>query len=345
MMRVLFEVPGIGNPIFGYGLMLAIAFLVCPWLAGRLAARYGIDPALMDSLALWVLIPGLIGARIFFMVQFHDDFDQPLVQFFQVWKGGLVVYGGAIGALIGFLFHTGRHRLNRLAILDILAPVMALGIGIGRIGCLLNGCCYGDYCDHPWGVRFPADSAPAKRGVEVGHHSQLGFLIHPEDLRVLVVEADSDVGAKGLRVGDKLVSVDNIAIERAGMLAEHFDNPNVVGKPFRLTVERDGRPLELTLQARRSLTIHPSQIYSSLSGFVLFALLWTYLPLRKQEGQGIALFAMAEPVTRFLIEFLRFDSRPLSDGLTVSQNVAILLFAAGATIWLYCWQLAKRTKK
>ena len=74
---------------------------------------------------------------------------------FRIWEGGIVLYGSGIGAAVGFLLYRLLRPFPVRPIMDTIAPAVALGIAIGRVGCFLNGCCFGDRCEMPWGVRFP----------------------------------------------------------------------------------------------------------------------------------------------------------------------------------------------
>ena len=167
MRQVVFHIPLVNLPIYGYGLMLFLGFVCCTWWATRRAARQGIDPDRITDLAMWVFIGGLVGARLFYVIQKRDQFGS-LLEFFYIWKGGLVYYGGVIGGLTAFLWYVKRQRLSVWRILDLLAPPIALGLAFGRVGCTLNGCCFGDYCELPWAITFPIGSIPWGYQVGVG---------------------------------------------------------------------------------------------------------------------------------------------------------------------------------
>src|SRR5437762_2998928 len=104
MQQVLFWIPiktdwtPDGIPIYGFGMMLFLAFVVCTWLAGRRAQKEGIAKEHIQDLAIWIFVGGIVGARIVYMIQY----DVPLWQFHRIWEGGLVFYGSAIGGLIGY---------------------------------------------------------------------------------------------------------------------------------------------------------------------------------------------------------------------------------------------------
>src|SRR4051794_7491576 len=89
-------------PIYGYGTMLFLAFVLCTWLASRLGEREGFPRERIQDMAIWIFITGIIGARVTFMIQEWDSYQQPLRQFFAIWDGGLVFYGSFFGGIVGF---------------------------------------------------------------------------------------------------------------------------------------------------------------------------------------------------------------------------------------------------
>src|SRR5262249_21722264 len=148
-----------------------------------------------------------------------------------------------------------------LPTLDALAPSVALGAGIGRLGCFLNGCCYGDGCGIPGlAVRFPSGSPPWLA-------EQARALIRPE--------------------------------------------------------------------APHSLPLLPPPLCSAADARIFSALLSAYCPLRRRDGEVIALLAVTYPVTRYLIERLRDDESALLSGMTVSQFLSVGLLAFGLALWSY----------
>ena len=185
MRQVLFEIPYVGVKIFGYGLMLFFAFLGAMHLAARRARREGLDPEIIYDLGLWVLLGGIIGARGFFVAEYWGTQVTSFWEIFEVWKGGIVLYGSIFGGALAFFAYRLFRPFPLRPMIDAIAPAIALGIAIGRIGCFLNGCCWGDTCDLPWAVSFPRDSAPFKSERERGlipadaHHS---LPLHPTQL-------------------------------------------------------------------------------------------------------------------------------------------------------------------
>lgn len=163
-----------GIPIFGYGAMLLMGFLAGAWLAAHRARAEGLDPELIWDLTAWIFIPGILGGRVFYLIQYgHKVFanvppSQIPFKAINLSEGGLVLYGGVIGGLIGYLLFCYLRRVNPLQLGDVITPAVFIGVGFGRIGCLLNGCCWGDPCELPWAISFPPGSAAFGSMVEKG---------------------------------------------------------------------------------------------------------------------------------------------------------------------------------
>jgi len=140
--------------IYSYGFMLAIAFLVGTLLARAEAKRKKLDPDIIFDLVLVIAAAGIIGARLFYVIGHLQEFAERPLSAFAVWQPGLVFYGGLlVGAIAVLIFARLRH-LFLWDIADTITPSLALGYAIARIGCFLNGCCYGAPTNLPWGVNF-----------------------------------------------------------------------------------------------------------------------------------------------------------------------------------------------
>ena len=146
--------------IHWYGVMIALAFLAGLWTATRRARRENIPGEKIADVVLWLMIGSIIGARFVYVTTYwKDEFaDQPLSEIFMIQHGGLVYYGGLIGAILATYIYLRWKKMPLWKTADVLAPSIALGNVFGRIGCLLNGCCYGRACSLPWAIRFPADN-------------------------------------------------------------------------------------------------------------------------------------------------------------------------------------------
>lgn len=194
MRRILFEIPlpflQKSIPIYAYGFMLMVAFLAAVAVARRRARREGIDPNKITDLAIYVLCAAIVGARLFFIVQFFESYKNDLFSIFKIYEGGLVYYGGLFAGFITLSVLIKKYRLPFLKLFDVIAPSVALGLGFGRIGCFLNGCCFGKIAEHiPWAVQFPRtlDKTGMVDGSPVFlHHYELG-LTHLSDTYTLPV--------------------------------------------------------------------------------------------------------------------------------------------------------------
>lgn len=145
--------------LHSYGFMLAVAFLVGIWLASREAKRLGENPDDVQNLAFWILLSSIVGSRLFHVIVFWDQMDS-IWEPFKIWEGGLVYYGGFLGAVLASIIYTRLKKMDFWQFSDILAPSVALGLMFGRIGCTLVGCCYGKPCgpDFPLGITFPPET-------------------------------------------------------------------------------------------------------------------------------------------------------------------------------------------
>jgi phosphatidylglycerol:prolipoprotein diacylglycerol transferase len=167
MRRFLFEVPGLGFKLPGFGLMFLFACFGALALTAWRARRERLNPEVVFDLAIWLMTGGFIGARVLYILM-HPGSVQTFADLFKVWQGGIVFYGCIIGGLIGSLIYWYRHPFPFLPMADAVAPSLVLGLALGRVGCWLNGCCYGAVCQLPWAVRFPEHSPAWTRHVEMG---------------------------------------------------------------------------------------------------------------------------------------------------------------------------------
>ncbi|MFV0445921.1 MAG: prolipoprotein diacylglyceryl transferase [Planctomycetaceae bacterium] len=264
-------------PIFGYGAMVLLGFVAGTWLGQRRAQKAGIDPNLVFDLTFWTLVCGVLGGRLFYIVQHGDVVFRGadglwghLFAAINLSRGGLVLIGAMLGGAVGFFGLSQLRQVSALKLLDLLTPSIFVGIGFGRIGCLLYGCCYGDPSSLPWAVTFGPESAAFEALVERG-----------------------------------------------------FVLPS----------------------APACMPLHPTQIYSSINGFLLALVTLAYYQRRRYTGDVFALGIILYAISRFLIEFVRADELgQLGTGLTISQLLALGLLVVGLTLasWLR-WRGARRT--
>jgi phosphatidylglycerol---prolipoprotein diacylglyceryl transferase len=223
MQQVLFWIPiktdsfPDGIPIYAYGAMLFCAFVACVWFAGRVAKKRGlaVPREKFQDLGIALFILGLVGARLVFMWQFNV----PVSKFFRIWEGGIVLYGGIIGGAVAFiLFHhfvLKRFNVTLWQMGDLAAPCVCIGIALGRVGCLLNGCCWGNVaCTDCPQLHFPLLTAPSREMVVERDRLQTttGF-VQPAEIPLIggprqvigSIEKDSAAERAGLKEGDRIV--------------------------------------------------------------------------------------------------------------------------------------------
>lgn len=263
-----------GLPVFGYGLMMCIGFATAIFMAERRALGQKLPGELIWDMATWLIIPGLVGARLFYLIQYGDRVFRgvPLLQWpyyaLNFSQGGIVLYGALLGGAIGYFSFCYFRRIRPLGLADIIVPSVFIGIGFGRIGCFLYGCCYGRETNLPWAVQFPADSS--------------SFI---------------------------------------SMMEKHL----------------------LPLNATCTPPLHPTQIYSSIDGFMIAALTSWYYSRRRRNGEVLALALIIYPITRFCVELLRADEGgQLQTSLTISQLISIGLFLLNIPYMVYLSSLPAR---
>jgi len=125
--------------IHTYGVMLALGFLLAIFLALREARRVGLDPNLVMDLSFYFLIAGLVGSRLFYVLGHWNDFRNHPMEMVMFWRGGLVFYGGLIFSFIVGVWYIKKHRLNFPKLADLIAPSIAIGQTMGRLGCFSAG--------------------------------------------------------------------------------------------------------------------------------------------------------------------------------------------------------------
>ncbi|MCL2742806.1 MAG: prolipoprotein diacylglyceryl transferase [Planctomycetaceae bacterium] len=376
---IVFVVPtvaegSLGFPIRGYGFFLLIAILSAVGLAIRLAKPKGVSAETVLSLGIWTVVSGILGARIFYVAEYYKDMAayDPNTGAFSLggtlWNivnipdGGLVVYGSIIGGLIGALIYMRLNKLPVFPLLDSMAPAAALGMCLGRIGCLMNGCCYGGITDVPWGIVFPEGSPAHLHQIEHGETFQYGMTFtevsKDGEQRVVVKETQrgSTAVKSGIQTGDTVFGIGVMHQGRPAswnihslrelifILNEIFNNVPIdetvrfdIGKGADIT---SAKPFFFRHRDSDVRAVHPTQIYSSVSAlcgcFVLLGL-GRLRQFRSRDGMLFAAFLLLYPAIRFCLEIIRTDEDSfLGTGLTVSQCVSIAVFFAGIvfTAWL-----------
>ncbi|OGW13297.1 MAG: prolipoprotein diacylglyceryl transferase [Nitrospinae bacterium RIFCSPLOWO2_12_39_16] len=238
MHPILFKIGPI--TIYTYGVLIATAFFLGLALAVRQARMEGEDLQKIMDLGFYILLSAVVGSRLLYIaVEFREYLSNPL-RIFKVWEGGLVFYGGFIMAMAVVIIYVKKNEMSLWKVGDILAPSVAIGQGVGRLGCFFAGCCYGRETDVPWAVIFK--------------------------------------------------------------------NPNTLA------------PMDVHL--------HPTQLYDSANGFIIFAALLILRKFKKFDGQLFWTYTLLYAVGRFIVEIFRGDERGfVTASLSTSQFIAIPLFA------------------
>ena len=329
--------PAIASPeglaIRGYGAMLVMAIALSTWIAARRARQMGVNPEVIFSLAFWMFAAGIAGARAFYIIQYWPQFRREtwgatLAEVVNIAQGGLVVYGALIGGALALVIYLRKYELPGLALCDLVAPSVALGLGLGRLGCFLNGCCYGGPTDLPWAVQFPQGSPPFVRQMEQGALYVHGLkLTDPlaDEAVIGDVERGSAAEAAGLRAGQRIVAINGQPIVTIGEAYGALLPIRGGGRPVAIRVAGDVQLHEYVTSpvALRTLPIHPTQLYSTIDGVLLFLFLTSYYPYRRRDGEVLALLLTIHPILRFLSEMIRTDEAEVgwtSDRLAECQR-------------------------
>jgi phosphatidylglycerol:prolipoprotein diacylglycerol transferase len=248
-------------PIYGYGIMLVAAYLACVKTGQWLGKFAGIRPELFSTAAALAMIFGIVGARLCHVIENLPEYTQPTLTFWQnlanianTREGGLTFYGGFLLATPICIAYAIKNKIPVLVGMDIVAPVLMIGLGLGRIGCFLNGCCYGERCDNlPWAVQFPYDSnayidqfekgelAPAPQLVTQDAAGRPA-LVDPHGLEMrsspqLQALANS---SRALPVQPAEIYSSITAFLLAGLLIAYFSIPHVDGRVFALMLILEG---------------------------------------------------------------------------------------------------------
>jgi len=243
MRPTLFTIGPLSIP--SYGLMLVISFLVAIWLVNRAAKKFNIPPFIIENLAFYVMLGVILAGRILYVVFHWSQYENDLLGIIRVWEGGMMFFGGFIGGFIAAVLYLKKQKMPILLIADLIAPAIALGEFFTRIGCFLNGCCFGTPSALPWAIQFPAQC----------------------------VAGSSPVGDQSL---------------------------------------------------------HPTQIYSSLFGLLLFFFLKNRLYKPHQQGEIFAWYLIYSGIFRFGVDFIRYYEN--SANFLINQIITIGLIIVGVFI-------------
>lgn len=151
-----------GITVHTYGFFLALGVLAAIFISRKEAVRLEVDPDKIMDACFYVVVAAIVGSRLFYVATNPSEFIANPLEIVKIWKGGLVFYGGFIGAVIVVLVYIRLYRLPVGKCADIAAVGIPLGHFFGRLGCFSAGCCYGKACHLPWAVTFrhPESLAP-----------------------------------------------------------------------------------------------------------------------------------------------------------------------------------------
>jgi phosphatidylglycerol:prolipoprotein diacylglycerol transferase len=309
----LFEIPIVHLTVKSYGFMMVIGFLAAVSVIRYLSRHFTRDPQHITNAALYALIAGVVGARAFFVIHYSDQFRGNWGGLFAIWNGGLELLGGVATAIAVILLYIHYHKLPMRHYLDVLAIGLTVALMFGRIGCFLNGCCYGKPTDLPWAVQFPYGS--------FAYDSQ--------------VKIDADRG----RLEPHL----HLPDEYFGYTDERGDYVAAL-KPFKyLTPSQQEQVLNGAYQC---VPVHPTQLYASggaaLLGLILYGL-WRRSQKAENAGRhrfltqpGVTFSAMfiLYGIMRFSLEMVRDDNPFETAGLTIAQILGLGLSVFGVGLLL-----------
>jgi phosphatidylglycerol:prolipoprotein diacylglycerol transferase len=172
-----------GFTIYSYGVLLAAAYLLGLQFALKRARTRGLDPQRIMDLGIWIIISALVGAKLLLLVVDFRQYAGSARDLLGLARSGGVFYGGLIGGVTVALWYLRRHRLPLWTTTDVFAPAIALGHIVGRLGCLMAGCCFGRPASVPWAITFRDPAAAANVG------TPLGIPLHPTQLYEAGAEA------------------------------------------------------------------------------------------------------------------------------------------------------------
>lgn len=170
MHPILFKIGPI--TIYTYGVFIAAAFFLGLALAVRQAKAAGEEPQKIMDLGFYILISAIVGSRLLYIVVEYKEYIYNPLRIFKVWEGGLVFYGGFIMTVATVMIYARGHEMNIWRVGDIFAPSVAIGQGVGRLGCFFAGCCYGRETSLPWGIVFSDPNTLAPMNIHL-HPTQL----------------------------------------------------------------------------------------------------------------------------------------------------------------------------
>jgi phosphatidylglycerol:prolipoprotein diacylglycerol transferase len=347
---IVFVLPAIsqqdGLPIRGWGVMLLVSIVAASLLTLYRGAQRGLDQEMLLSLGTWLFISGLIGARVFYVIEYWPQYQkatlgETLAALANLTQGGMVVYGSLLAGGAALVVFVYKHHLPGFALSDLVAPGVVLGVGLGRIGCFLNGCCYGGITDVPWSVQFPAGSPAYFDQLHRGDLYVHGLIFKGADDAppvIAKVEPGSPAERAGLLSGALVRAIDKVPVTTVQEAQSELLRTYGAGTEVSVLVSGDSTAKRWTISGAppRSRPVHPTQLYSLIDALLLCLLVLAYEPYKRRDGELTALVLTIHPISRYLLEVIRVDEAAVfNTGLSISQNISLMIFAGGILLWGY----------
>lgn len=332
----------VGLPIRGYGMMMMLGVLAAVAISYRRVLQLGVPKESFVGLVLWTVIGGLLGARLFYIVQKWSELEgvtiaQKLWTALQFTEGGLVVYGAILGGIAGIVGWALIQKIATLSLLDAIVPAFFIGLAFGRIGCLFNGCCYGGIVESGLpSIEFPSGAPAYMDQLSTGR--LLGIHTGKENGDpTLIKSVDSGSWAQnnGIQPGEHIDSLQFgvlplSAAEQARSVREHL--PMQIEAMLKTDQHRSIiRDLPI-----KSLPVHPSQLYASMTGFLLC--FWSLSIPRWVQRIGLVFGSgwLVYGVLRFLEEIVRVDEGgQFGTDLSIAQWVSMIGIVFGTILTTY----------
>ena len=345
-----------GLPIRGYGVMLFLGVVGGTALTVWRGYRLGLDPDMVMTLVFWGFVPGIIGAQDLLRGRVLERFPcaggDPVAdlhpyprrdrQYQQGRTGGLRLAGRRAGGV------PGVHPPKKAAALGhprSARPGMLLGLALGRIGCFMNGCCFGGPCELPWAVQFPAGSPPYVRQVQEGELFVHGLKFHQDPMAppvIAAVEPGSPAERQGLKPGQTIRSVDGKPVTTVHAAEKMLLDAQQPAEELTVATVEGPRAAQWEDHpaAPPQPPIHPTQLYGAIWALLLCLFLLAYDPFARRDGELIALLLTLYPINRFLLECIRTDEPGVfGTPLHTGQVVSLIALAAAAGLW---WHILRR---
>jgi phosphatidylglycerol:prolipoprotein diacylglycerol transferase len=255
-------------------------------------------------------VTGVVGARLSHVIENIHQYTDPsrsiLANFLDainIRSGGLTYYGGFLLAFPALVLYAIHKKVPLRLAMDIAAPCIVIGLGFGRIGCFLNGCCYGAQCDAGWtgAITYPYMSTPYEDQI-------INRTIQPPE-ELLVSTANG-----------QLRPLSRLELDR-GTYRDAYGSM--------VPIPAGAREVAATT---RSTALLPAQLYSAFTAFFIAAVVLAYFTLPHALGRGFALMLILEGSTRFLLEILRVEP-PVIGVFSLSMILGIVLAALGVALW------------